>query len=630
MSQPDRLTLGTAGHIDHGKTALVAALTGVMTDRLPQEQARGISIELGYARLELPSGRSLSLIDVPGHERFVRTMIAGATGIDLALLVVACDDGVMPQTREHLAILELLDIAELVVALTKRDAVDDDTALLVEAEVEELLGPTRFAGCEVVETSARVTLGIDELRTAIERAADRVVPRHGAGALRLPIDRVFSLHGIGTVVTGTLWSGSLGEGDRVRIEPRGLDARVRSVQVHDTGVPRASAGQRVAASLVGVERAEIARGDVVGEPDTLPVSYRFDATVTVLPGNGALRQSELVDVLIGTAGSEARVALLEGETIDEGASGLVQLRLRRQLIAIRGDRLILRRTAPQHTLAGGVVLDPTPQRHGADGAVLARLRLLARGDVDAVLRAGLTGATYPVTLAELAPRGLLDRDLAERTLTTQSETKRFEGSEPTYLAHERYTALGEEIRSRLQQRAAENPLEPGLPLAALVGRGPGADALAVALESDGVLRRDGALGQLPGPGASPAQAYADEATLLLQLIDAGGYAPEDLPTLGARISLESTTFASLCAALERDGSIVRFGADLAYTAHTFAQARDAITARCAERGEITLAEARDLLGASRRIVQPLLERLDSDGVTRRVGDHRILRRKRVR
>jgi len=245
--QAPALTLGTAGHIDHGKTALVGALTGVDTDRLPEEQTRGISIALGYASLPLPSGRSLSVVDVPGHERFVRTMISGATGIDLALIAIACDDGVMPQTREHVAILELLGVRTAVVALTKRDLVDDEGAELARADAEELLGRTALAGAAIVETSVRSGAGLDDLRAALDRAAAGVTSRPVAGATRLPVDRAFTLRGIGTVVTGTLWSGSIAAGDRLALMPGDEQVRVRSVQVHDQPVECAQAGRRVAA-----------------------------------------------------------------------------------------------------------------------------------------------------------------------------------------------------------------------------------------------------------------------------------------------------------------------------------------------------------------------------------------------
>ncbi|HEY8858833.1 MAG TPA: selenocysteine-specific translation elongation factor, partial [Gaiellales bacterium] len=302
MPADQPLTLGTAGHIDHGKTALVAALTGIDTDRLPQEKARGISIELGYAPLELPSGRRLSVVDVPGHERFVRTMVAGATGIDMFLLVVAADDGVMPQTREHLAILELLGVPAGVVALTKRDLVDDELAELARLSVDELLADGPYAGSAVVEVSSRTGAGIDDLRLALDRLAGDARSRAPGADVRLPIDRAFSLRGIGTVVTGTLWTGTVRVGDRLAIEPGGREVRVRSVQVHDQAVDEAAAGQRVALALVGVERTQVKRGDTAASPGTLPRSFRLDCRLRMLPSAGrGLRNGDVVTVHHGTA-----------------------------------------------------------------------------------------------------------------------------------------------------------------------------------------------------------------------------------------------------------------------------------------------------------------------------------------
>ena len=357
------LTLGTAGHIDHGKTALVAALTGVDTDRLPEEKARGISIDLGYAPLQLPSGRRLSVVDVPGHERFVRTMVAGATGIDLFMLVVAADDGVMPQTREHLAILELLGISDGVVAITKRDRVDAETAELVRLEVAELLADGPAAEAAVVEVSARTGEGLDALREALEEAASNVGGRAPAGPVRLPVDRSFTLRGIGTVATGTLWSGTIGVNDRLVLEPEGLPVRVRSVQVHDQPVERAAAGQRAAVSLVGVERSQVRRGQTLASPGTLTPSYRLDCQLQVLsfPAQ-ALRRGLPLTVHHGTAEFPARVAIAGDGEIPPGGSGRVQLRLRKRAVALAGDHVIVRLTAPPLTIAGGTVIDPAPPR----------------------------------------------------------------------------------------------------------------------------------------------------------------------------------------------------------------------------------------------------------------------------
>ncbi len=363
------LTLGTAGHIDHGKTALIRSLTGVDTDRLPEERARGISIELGYARLELPSGRPLSVVDVPGHERFVRTMVAGATGIDLFLMTIAADDGVMPQTREHAAVLDALGVSTGVVAVTKSDLADPDLALI---EASELL-----PDAEAVAVSARTGQGLDELRAALDRAAGAVASRAkdgDAAPARLHIDRVFTIRGAGTVVTGTLWSGQVGRGDELVVLPEGRRVRVRGVQVHDQAVERAPAGQRVAVNLSGVAVDELGRGDVLASAEGgARATYRVDAELDFRPG-AEPEPGERVQIHHGTREAPARLAWLGGR--------FWQVRLEQPIVPATEDRLVVRQIAPPDTLGGGRVLDPHPRRHGPSRDVLARLERLARGEAD--------------------------------------------------------------------------------------------------------------------------------------------------------------------------------------------------------------------------------------------------------
>ncbi len=494
MPADQPLTLGTAGHIDHGKTAVVAALTGVDTDRLPQEKARGISIELGYAPLALPSGRRLSVVDVPGHERFIRAMVAGATGIDLFLLVVAADDGVMPQTREHAAIVRLLGIPAGVVALTKRDLVDGDGAELARIEIAELLDGGPYAGADVVEVSARTGLGLDELRAALDRVAGAAASRPSDGPVRLPVDRSFSLRGIGTVVTGTLWSGTVAAGDRLAIQPGGREVRVRSLQVHDRPAERAAAGQRVALALVGVERTQVRRGHVVATPGSFAESYRLDSDLHVLASAPrALRNGEPVMVHHGTAEIPARIAVPGGGELAPGAGGRVQLRLRGRTVAAAGDHVVVRLTGPAITVAGGTVADPSPPR---------------------VRRADPQPAARPRPARPPEPASA-------------------EGAE------------------ELHARLAAAPLTP------------------------------------------PALGPADERPL---------------------------------AHLIETGRAVRAGRDLAFTADALATAQAAVVELAAGSGRVTLAQLRDRLGISRKFAQALLEALDARGVTRRVGDERVLRR----
>jgi len=402
------LTLGTAGHIDHGKSALIGALTGVDTDRLAEERRRGISIELGYARLDLPSGRALSVVDVPGHERFVRTMVAGATGIDLYLMCVAADDGVMPQTFEHAAVLAGLGVRDGVVAVTKADLRDGAGVASASEQAAELL-----PGAEIVAVSARARTGLDALRGALDRCAARLTGRAAlpdGGAPVLHVDRSFTIKGAGTVVTGTLWRGSVGRGDEVELLPTSardsgarVRARVRGVQVHDAPVQRAAAGQRVAVNLVGVARDAVGRGDVVaGAGAGLAPSHVLDVHLDEGPGGPGGRGGRgglpaRVQVHHGTRESAARLAPLGGR--------MYQLRLERPLVAARGDRLVVRSIAPPDTLGGGVVLDPRARRHGPSRAATARLAALARGeDPDAGVEEGAGRRADVPAVDRSAPR----------------------------------------------------------------------------------------------------------------------------------------------------------------------------------------------------------------------------------
>jgi selenocysteine-specific elongation factor len=537
------LTVGTAGHIDHGKTWLVRALTGKDTDRLPEEQRRGISIDLGYAPLNLPDGRRLSLIDVPGHERFVRNMVAGATGIDLFLLVIDAGEGARPQTLEHLAIIRLLGIEHGVVAVTKADAADEETLELALEEARELVPEA-----EAIPVSAKTGAGLGELRAALGREAELVLQEHklDGSAARLYVDRVFSLRGIGTVATGTLWSGTIGEGDVLRAEPSGRDVRVRSVQVHDRAVERAEPGQRVALALPGIERSEVRRGDALFAPGSLRPSYRLDVALEELE---PIADGARLHVHHGTAAIPARVVK---------AGLFAQLRLAEPVVAARGDRVVLRSAT---TVGGGTVLDPAPSRH----AEPARFEQARRGEA----------RVHAPVLVE-GEWCFSDEWLAELEAQLERELER------------------------------ADPLDPGTP----ARTEPWAkDVLArLPFERRGsMLYRPGATGTL-GPRAAEAEALASA----LAAAEPGAAKADD---------------AELARFLERAGRIVRLGDGWAVSAAAYERARSLVLDECAASGQITLGRFRDLAGCGRRDAQLLLERLDADGVTRRVGEARVLRRR---
>jgi selenocysteine-specific elongation factor len=561
------LTVGTAGHIDHGKTWLVRALTGKDTDRLPEEQERGISIELGYAPLELGDGLRASLIDVPGHERFVRTMVAGATGIDLFLLVIDAGEGARPQTHEHLAILRLLGIEHGVVAVTKADAVDAETLELALGDARELVPQA-----EVVAVSAKTGQGLDELRSALARAAAEVPARAEDAPARLYVDRAFTIAGAGTVVTGTLWSGSIAPGDELRIEPSGLRTRARGVQVHDLPVTSAEAGQRVAVNLPGISGSQLRRGDALVAPGTYPVSWRLDVVLEELESIPAA-----VTVHAGTSDVPARV-------VREGR--YAQLRLREPVVAARGDRVVLR---TETTVGGGVVLDPAPPRSFDP----QRLELLEHGDPETILRATVR---EPVTGLELQARGLFPpAELARGLAALQQAGDWFFA--PEWLEEQRAA-----VRERLAERARSSPLDPGIPLGELLPDAPWAPSVLQLLH---VERRDG---KAYAPGAAPQ--LGDHAAAAVEL--EARLAAEDLVRVEDR---------QLAGFLEARGTLKRVGDGFAVSAGLYERGREALHTL----SPITLAEFRDALGVSRRTAQLLLERFDADGITRRVGDERRLR-----
>jgi selenocysteine-specific elongation factor len=524
------LTVGTAGHIDHGKTALIGALTGRDTDRLREEHERGISIELGYAPLALPSGRPLSVVDVPGHERFVRTMVAGASGIDLFLFCVAADDGVMPQTREHLAVLRALGVNEGVVAVTKADVGD---AELAAAEVSELLPEV-----EIVSVSALRRTGLDEIVAALDRVSSGLearAARRAGGSPRLHLDRSFTLRGIGTVVTGTLWSGAIAAGDTVRVLPGDREARVRSVQVHDRPVERAEAGQRVALNLAGVSWRDLRRGDLVCAPaDDLRPTYLLDARLDLADDRSErLEPGRRVQVHHGTREAPARLFPLEGEALDPGRSALAQLRLEAPLVPAAGDHLVIRQIAPPDTLGGGVVIAPRPRKHRGSPEVRRRLEALERGESPA---------------ADEAPAGA----------------------------------------------ATPAALHPSP----------------------------------SSPQSQPVPVLDDAALRLAAVLEQDGYRPRADAELAEAAGLDPRAAHERLRRLVEAGRAVRVASNLHYAPGPLGELERRIVSACERDGKVTIASVRDELGTSRRYAQALLEHLDAEKVTRRLGDAHVLRRRR--
>jgi selenocysteine-specific elongation factor len=680
------LTLGTAGHIDHGKTTLVKALTGRDTDRLKEEKERGISIELGFAELLLPSGRRLSVVDVPGHERFVKTMVAGATGIDLFLLVVAADDGVMPQTREHLRIIELLGVPAGVVALTKIDMVDRDLAELARTEVEEFLASSRYADAPIVMVSGVTGEGLSELLAALERVGASVPARAAYPATRMPIDRVFSLKGIGTVVTGTLWSGALaaedlvavlpprqgrgrtvravlrrGAGNRVsagllegsRMVPGIKEIRVRSVQVHDREVPLAVGGQRVALNLSGVDRDEVVRGQWVVKDPVIEPTYLADVRLELLADAPApLPRVMRARVDHGTAELLVKVVLADRETLAPGETCYAQLRFEEPALLYPGDQFILRSLTPVTTIGGGRVIDPAARKHGTGAQWNERLRLLEEGDPEAVaqllleeafpyplLRRRLEGSPYLWRSSETEVKAAVARLLKHGRAVVAGEVG---GGDSRLFSGPRLGALEETVLAAVRKRAASDPLDPYLTVGDLrreVAGGRESPALEAALEdlqkTGEVVRTEHGFRWKEALAVPEAGGGADVLRLLEQFAGSsgeGGSGPmAETPSVtqaAATVGMDGREAQRIVEALVKQGRLVRVGEDLYYPPDRLQALIERLTTAMEAAGQLTLAEARDLLGTSRKYAQALLEHMDSEGLTLRVGDTRRLRRRR--
>jgi selenocysteine-specific elongation factor len=611
------LTLGTAGHIDHGKTVLVEALTGVNTDRLPEERARGISIELGFASLELPSSRVISIVDVPGHERFVRTMVAGSTGIDLFLLVIAADDGVMPQTREHLAVLEILEVPAGVVALTKTDLVGPQEVELAVADVQETLAGGRYEETEIVSVSAPAGKGLQALLAELDQLAAGRAPRAGKeGEPRLHVDRSFSLKGIGTVVTGTLWSGSLQVGEEVSIQPSGRTARVRSIEVHGGQRERADAGQRVAVNLAGVDRREVERGDLLATPDSsLRPTHLLDAAVELMPGARALRRGARVHLHHGTRASAARVAPIGGDLLEPGERAYVQLRLERPIVPAPGDRFVIRQVAPPDTIGGGVVIDPAPRRHGPGDEHVERLRLAESGDPLERLAARLATSPSGLDGEDAEPQLLEQLQTAGRASVAGSKRRRYFA--PAQL---------EQARERLLTALAE--LGSGRPLS----RGALADATGLDdLAASAVLEELIAAGRAvaAGTGFHAAEVARVEEPRIERLLDTlrrDALEPRSPEMVGAELGVSSQEARELLERAAVAGRLERLTPGLYYHPDALLEAERAVIALCERDGSVTIAGLRDELGTSRKYAQALLEHFDTRRLTRRQGDEHVLRR----
>ena len=625
------MIVGTAGHIDHGKTALVRRLTGIDTDRLKEEKERGISIDLGFAHLTLPSGRRVGIVDVPGHERFVKNMLAGATGVDVALLVIAADEGVKPQTREHLAILDLLRIGRGVVALTKADLVPPERLRAARAEAEALIASSSLRGAPLVPVSSVTGEGVEELLEALDRAAAGAGARDEAGAARLPIDRVFSIEGIGTVVTGTLWNGAIRAGDALTLLPSGRSVRVRQVEVHDRAVDAARAGQRTAVAIHGVDREDVSRGDWLTTPARFRASGILDARVSLHPSaERPLVTRARVRVHLGASEALGRVVLFDGESLEPGHDGLAQLRLETPIVPIPGDRVVLRSYSPALTIAGAVVVDAHARRR-------ARLDEGERGRLTA-LESGSLSQRIAALAADAAFAGVRDDEMALRLGVGPAEVATAVAEAPNLvrmkdgrvLTRSAWNAALERIEAEVARYVAAHPLRDGVPkgeLKSLLKRDlDGAifdEALATLLEGKRIVSRGG--DRLLSPDAAPALSpdEAKSADRILARLSGSGFQPPDLSDVLREIPTAHRPPELVRYLLESE-RVVKVTSEIVYTKEQWQEVVARVARHLSDHPTLTMGDFKNLLQVSRKYSIPVLEHMDRIGLTRREGDARIL------
>ena len=633
-----QLILGTAGHIDHGKTTLVKALTGTDTDRLKEEKARGITIELGFAALDLPSGQRLGIVDVPGHEKFVKNMVAGAAGIDLVALVIAADEGVMPQTREHLDICRLLEVKKGLIVLTKVDMVDEEWLELVTEDVEEYVEGSFLEGAPVVPVSGVTGRGIDELKKVLDGIAADLEESPASGPFRLPVDRVFSMRGFGTVVTGTAVSGRIEEGQEVTIYPSRKEARVRGLQVHGQETKEARRGQRTAINLQGLDKDEVERGQVVASKGSLVPSLWLDLDLTALPDmQRPIKHRAPIRFHTGTVEAMGRVLLLDRDILEPGQNALCQVRLDGPVAVMAGDRFVMRSYSPVATIAGGVILHPYSRRHKRnrpdiqeDLATLKTGSPAERVAVHARL-SGASGITVDdlVRLVDLSPKEL--NSLVGDMLSKQ-ELVRFDKDAGRMAQARVLEELSREAVELVGGFHQANPLKPGMPKEELKQRlgGKGREVPARLftyilgkLTMVGGLAAEKEMVRLP---THKVRLAGEEEALQKKILAAyreGGAAPPNYKDViaGADKSLAK----EVTGVLMNRGDLVRIRDDLFYHAPALEKIKDELVAFLKANERIGASQFKEMTGLSRKYVIPLLEYFDAKQVTMRVGDERLLR-----
>ncbi len=630
----EQLIIGTAGHVDHGKTVLIKALTGVDTDRLQEEKERGISIDLGFAPFRLPSGRLAGIVDVPGHEKFIHNMLAGAAGMDLVMLVVDAAEGVMPQTREHLDILSILGLEKGLVVITKIDLVEQEWRELVQEEITEELRGTFLENAPILSVSAIKGEGIDHLKEVIDELTGNLPPRSSSGPLRLPVDRSFIISGFGTVITGTLIQGSVRVGDIVEVVPPGLEARVRNIQVHDADVEEALAGSRVALNLSGTDRDDVLRGSVISTPGYYRQTNLLDLSLELLPrAPRRLKNMDPVHFFLGTARAVGKLLILDQEELHPGEKALIQCRLDRPLVAERGDPFVIRSYSPMTTIGGGRVLDPYPVRHRRfRREVIERLEELRQAPAqggDAAFVRRMLEELIAADSAKLARETRLAPALVEEILAELVERKIVIQLGKSFLVDRTLNCFEKELTEALEQNHRKFPLAPGMSRARLKGFLPPAlsqrdyDALLEKMQSEQKISVKSDLVSLYSFEPQPSGNDLKVIEKLEQIYSAGRLQPPSVREALEQAGIAVIRRDEFLNYLQGTGKLVKVNEDLYFHRSAYEEAVALLRNHFTGHDRLTLAEFRDLSGSSRKFAQALLEHFDQIKLTRRVEDYRL-------
>ena len=617
--------IGTAGHVDHGKSTLVEALTGIDPDRLREEKERGMTIDLGFAWLQLPSGNETSIVDVPGHERFVNNMLAGVGGIDLALLVVAADESVMPQTREHLAILDLLRVERGLVAVTKRDLVDEDWLELVTADVEDTLEDTMLEGAAIFPVSAMTGEGLPELIAAIDAMLDDTPPKRDVGRPRLPIDRAFTISGFGTVVTGTLIDGKINTGQDVELVVAGKSTRIRGLQTHKKGQTEAQPGTRVAANIINISQDEVARGEVLTTEGWMRPTDAMDVRLRVIPdAPHALRHNMYITVHTGSSEVVGRLRLLERDALEPGETGWAQLKLDSPLAVVKGDYYVIR--SNRTTLGGGNIVETHARRHRRGHApTIERLEMMELGSTQDILLKTIE-TSEPSEFRALVNRANMDENTVKSELETMAADSLVIklgiggiGTGSILYSAGGWNGVVEKTQQSLDAYYRQFPLRRGAPKEELRSRlGMSAQVFNLAfarLQEQAIVEEDGALARLPGYEPTLNDAQNKQVVAYLRTLESDPFSPPtDDPLDDEVLNL-----------LDEQGKVVRVSETVVYSADAYAEMVKIISDYIRDNGEISVANVRDVLGTSRKYALALMDYLDHKRITRRVGDTRVLR-----